>query len=71
MIAFYALTAIIYFVPWSVMRDNQEWLKDEATPRLARVADASFLIPQHSLAKACPERSEGSQPSQGFCRNLM
>jgi len=51
MSTFYAATAVSYsaqMAPWSVMRAIQEWLKDEATPRLARGASASSLIPQNS-----------------------
>ena len=51
MSTFYAATAVSYLAqmaPWSVMRAIQEWLKDEATPRLARGASASFLILQNS-----------------------
>jgi alpha-beta hydrolase superfamily lysophospholipase len=51
MIAFYTMTAAIYFTPRSAMRDSKERWKDEATPRLARGASASFLIAQYSLAK--------------------
>ena len=45
---FYAMTVATYFVPRSAMRDRQERIKNEATPRLARGASASFLIPASS-----------------------
>ena len=46
---FYAVTAATCFTLvglwWSVVKDHPEWLKDEATKRLAGGVYASFLIP--------------------------
>ena len=46
---FYAVTAATCFTLvglwWSVVKDHPEWLKDEATKRMAGGVYASFLIP--------------------------
>jgi hypothetical protein len=46
---FYAVTSATCFTLvglwWSVVKDKAEWLKDEATRRLAGGIYASFLIP--------------------------
>ena len=46
---FYAVTAATCFTLvglwWSVVKDNPEWFKDEATKHLAGGVYASFLIP--------------------------
>jgi hypothetical protein len=46
---FYAITAATCFTLvglwWSVVKDRSEWLKNEATKRLAGGVYASFLIP--------------------------
>ena len=46
---FYAVTAATCFTLvglwWSVVKDHPEWMKDEATKRLAGGVYASFLIP--------------------------
>jgi hypothetical protein len=46
---FYAVTAATCFTLvglwWSVVKDNPEWFKDEATKRMAGGVYASFLIP--------------------------
>jgi hypothetical protein len=46
---FYAVTSATCFTLvglwWSVVKDKQEWLKDEAKKRLAGGVYASFLIP--------------------------
>ena len=46
---FYAVTSATCFTLvglwWSVVKDKAEWLKDEATQRLAGGVYASFLIP--------------------------
>ena len=46
---FYAVTSATCFTLvglwWSVVKDHREWLKDEATKRMAGGVYASFLIP--------------------------
>jgi len=46
---FYAVTAATCFTLvglwWSVVKDHPEWMKDEATKRMAGGVYASFLIP--------------------------